>query len=146
MDNYYTEIRSILDQIDDEPFEQDLGLQVDFLCKNLDPTDPGLRDLASFARFDFIEKCSQWDAAYCEAKLAYAVKYGKLLYRRLQDGKIGYLISDVKELPKKEAEGYHAEFYCEYFDYPPFLYKPLPFLPSRLNETCGEADYEYYVE
>lgn len=52
--NYYKEIKNVLDQIDDEPNEQDLGLQVNFLCKNLDPTDPGVRDLASFfSRFDY---------------------------------------------------------------------------------------------
>lgn len=59
LDEYYNRIKYMLCQLEDEPDEQEMGLQIDFICKNLDPTDPGVRDLASFARFDFIEKCSK---------------------------------------------------------------------------------------
>lgn len=30
--------------------------EVDFLCKNEDPESPGVRELASYTRFDYIEK------------------------------------------------------------------------------------------
>jgi hypothetical protein len=102
LDNYYKEIKNVLDQIDDEPNEQDLGLQVNFLCKNLDPADPGVRDLASFFLVLTIEKCNQWDAAYCEVKLAEAVKYSKTLNRRFYKGKMGYVIASIGRRPHKE--------------------------------------------
>jgi hypothetical protein len=72
-----------------------------------------------------IEKCSQWDAAYCEVKLAEAVKYGKTLNRRFYKGKMGYVIASIGRRPHKEGkegDGYDAEFNCDYFDYPPFLF------------------------
>lgn len=59
LDQYYKRIYDMLKQLDGEPDEQEMGLQIDLVCKNSDPTDPGVRDLASFARFDYIEKCSK---------------------------------------------------------------------------------------
>lgn len=78
--------------------------------------------------------------------MAEAFKYGKLLFRKLDEGKISYYIAPTKYVEAKEAAGFAVEFDCDYFDYPPFLYKHLPFNPVVLNKTCGDADYEYYVE
>jgi len=111
LDNYYKIITSILRELQDDPDDNKMGFLVDFMCKNADPMDPGVRDHASYTRFDYVEKCSQAlshgaliycqlvtlassplfyyflfsnsDAAYCEMKLAEAIKYEKLLFRKL---------------------------------------------------------------
>lgn len=62
LDKYYKSITDILDDLEmdeDEHNEEKRSLLTDFMCKNLDPMDPGIRDHASYARFDYIEKCSQ---------------------------------------------------------------------------------------
>jgi len=56
LDQYYRGIEDILYQQEEMT---NMGLSTDFLCKNEDPADPGLRDLAAFARFDYVVKCSQ---------------------------------------------------------------------------------------
>lgn len=54
---YYNEIARILRGLEKkDPDSLEHELQVDFLCKNKDPEDPGVRELASYNRFDFIQK------------------------------------------------------------------------------------------
>lgn len=44
--------------MDDTNAEMD-ALLIAFMCKNLDPMDPGILDHAAYAHFDYIEKCLQ---------------------------------------------------------------------------------------
>lgn len=92
------------------------------------------------------------DAAYCEVKLAEAIKYEKLLFRKIdleygEMGRISYKVEGPNYIDSLVNEdGYVIEVDCLPIEESPFLYKPLPFNPETLNATCGDAGYDYYVE
>jgi len=151
LNNHYKTITKILNELKDEDDENQMGLLVDFLCKNEDSNDPGVRDHASFARFDYVKKCNQADAAYCELRLVEVIKRDKLLFRKYDHygGEMGtfkYTTGDVASIADKEKSEWNVELDCNIFDDSPFQYKPLPFDPELLNTTCGDAGYEYYVQ
>jgi len=56
LDDYYKAIAGILNDLEDDPEDNQMGYLVDMMCKNDDPLDPGIRDHASYTRFDYIEK------------------------------------------------------------------------------------------
>jgi len=57
LDMYYQQITSLLSDIENaRSNEAELGLLVDFLCKNENPEELGAREIAAYARFDYITK------------------------------------------------------------------------------------------
>jgi len=155
LDSYYDAIAAFLyEDLEVQGVDESgLGLQVDFLCKNYtdSPEDPGVRDIASFTRWDYIEKCNQADQAKCWSQLADAVSNGELLYSKYYPsekggvGEIEYVAEDPKYHDEMiTSEGYDLEFNCSYS----YIYqeKSLPFDPDLLNNTCGDAGYGYYVD
>lgn len=58
LDNYYETIQEVLSEIQEDPGDNQMGLLVNLVCKNSDPNDPGIRDHASYTRFDYSHKCA----------------------------------------------------------------------------------------
>ncbi len=133
------------------------NLQIDFLCRK-NPRDPGMRDQASYARWDFITKCQLADVAQCKKEFFEAAKNKEVLFRKVTPhdaetwGKIEYAREPKQFTGEMKGYGYEVLEDCE-FGYwkkndpdSPFWDMPLPFDPEDLSKTCGDAGYEYYYE
>jgi hypothetical protein len=147
LDNYYQDIEMILNKIVAE--EQPNTAHVDLLCRNDQPEDPGLSSLASYARFDYVEKCSQAEQAECRVELARATMDGKVLLRNLilkedlEFETIEYKSVNAKDVDKEVKHGFAVELDCARFEPAPYMSKPLPFYPEVLAKVCGDAGYDY---
>jgi hypothetical protein len=121
--------------------------QIEFLCKNANIKDPGLRDAASYIRFDHIEKCKQAEQAQCDLALATAAasKETMVLLRKLNGQVVEFKIVKEVDAAKESKNGFTRVLVCTPMDPSPFLSTPVPFNTGLLNDTCGRAGYGYYV-
>jgi hypothetical protein len=146
LDRYYVTITDILARA------AGVGSQIEFLCKNQNPDDPGLRDVASYSRFHCIEMCSQAEQAECEFELARASLDAKVLLRKLSlnyDGqfeRIEYKAVTAADVTREVKNGFVQALDCTPFQRPAYMSKSLPFNPALLKSTCGKAGYGDYVD
>jgi hypothetical protein len=141
LDSYYGVIKDILEKATGLPS------QIEFLCKNANIKDPGIRDVSSYARFDYIEKCKQAEQAQCDLALATAAasKETMVLLRKLNGQVVEFKIVKEVDAAKESKNGFTRVLVCTPMDPSPFLSTPVPFNTGLLNDTCGRAGYGYYV-
>jgi hypothetical protein len=122
--------------------------QIEFLCKNANIKDPGLRDITSHTRFDYIEKCKQAEQAQCDLALATATasEDTPVLLRKFTGQVVEFKMVKEADVATEVENGFNRVLVCIPTDPSPYMSKSVPFTPALLNETCGGAGFGYYVD